>query len=108
MRRARVFFVDQIFSAGDEVFPGVRLGFFFSREVPFFAVLTASPHAGHRDHAASLQPGQKSRSEEWLGVGYAVGAIAIEQSWICTIALQTSLVENYQGHHNAIMAFHLD
>src|SRR5437016_11213045 len=100
MRRARIFLTDKILGAGDEVFPGVRLGFFFSREVPCFAVLTASTYTRHRDNAATLQPRQKSRSEEWFGVGYAIRAIAIEQSRIRAVALQSTLEEYYERHHH--------
>src|SRR5437016_3660845 len=108
MCSTRIFFFDEIFSAGDEVFPGVRLRLFFPGEVPFFAVLTAAAYARHRDNAATLQPWQKTRSEEWFRVGYAVRAIAIQQNWVCAVALQASLVKNDQRDHRAVVTLGFD
>src|SRR5437899_10764034 len=108
MRRAGVSLANKILGASDEVFPGVRLGFLFSGQMPFYTVVAAAAHARKCHDSPALEPRQIIRSKEWLSVNNAIGSVAIQQRRIRAVAFQSSFVKNDQRNRRLVVAFYFD
>jgi hypothetical protein len=59
-------FGDQVFGAGDEVFPGVGLGRLKTRLVPILPIDAAAARVRHSKHAARIEPSQATDAEKRL------------------------------------------
>ncbi len=93
MRSRGVFGVDEVLSSGNEIAPGIRLGQFFTSQMPPLAELAAAAHMGDGKHAATLEPGHVAAAEGGRE-GVSIGAVANERRRCCAVTDQTSLVDN--------------
>src|SRR6476620_3797940 len=99
--RARIIFVDQVFSGNRKIIEHVLLFREVASLVPVFAELAAATNIRHDVDAAVIEPKPPRKLKIWRQAD-PVAAVSVKERWVLAVSLQSFAEKNVERNFGSI------